>query len=89
MRAGIGLVVELRQAGRLLGARESGHRALGETLLYLNKLDEAITELRRAVELSPQEPIMHESLAKALAAKGLTAEADEETRRAHQQPAPQ
>ena len=39
-------------------------------------------ELRRAVELAPQEPIMHESLSKALAAKGLTAEADEETRRA-------
>ena len=42
-----------------------------------------------AVELAPQEPIMHESLAKALAAKGLTAEADEESRRAQQQPAPQ
>jgi Flp pilus assembly protein TadD len=61
-----------------------GHRALGETLLYQNQLDEAITELRRAVELEPQEPIMHESLAKALTAKGLTAEADEETRRAQQ-----
>jgi Flp pilus assembly protein TadD len=46
-------------------------------------------ELRRAVELAPQEPIMHESLAKALAAKGLTAEADEETRRARQQQTPQ
>jgi hypothetical protein len=33
---------------------------------------------------------MHESLAKALAAKGLTVEAEEETRRAQQQqPAPQ
>jgi Flp pilus assembly protein TadD len=62
---------------------------LGETLIYLDKLDDAIAELRRAVELAPQEPIMHESLAKALAAKGLTAEADEETRRAHQQPVPQ
>jgi Flp pilus assembly protein TadD len=64
-----------------------GHRALGETLLYQNKLDDAIAELRRAVELAPQEPTVHESLAKALAAKGLTAEADEETRRA-QQPVP-
>jgi Flp pilus assembly protein TadD len=58
-------------------------------LLYQNKLDDAIAELRRAVELAPQEPIMHESLAKALAAKGLTTEAAEETRRAQQQPAPQ
>ena len=33
-----------------------GHRALGETLLYLDKVDEAIAELRRAVELAPQEP---------------------------------
>jgi arylsulfatase A-like enzyme/Flp pilus assembly protein TadD len=65
-----------------------GHRALGETLLHLEKLDDAIVELRRAVELAPQEPIMHESFAKALAAKGLTAEADEETRRAQQQTAP-
>jgi hypothetical protein len=31
---------------------------------------------------------MHESLAKALAAQGLAAEADEEARRAQQQPAP-
>jgi Flp pilus assembly protein TadD len=61
---------------------------LGETLLYQGKLDDAITELRRAVELAPQESIMHESLAKALAAKGLTAESDEETRHA-QQLAPQ
>jgi Flp pilus assembly protein TadD len=67
-----------------------GHRVLGETLLYQNKLDDAIVELRRAVELAPQEPIMHESLAKALTAKGLTAEAEEETRRAQQlQPPPQ
>jgi Flp pilus assembly protein TadD len=67
-----------------------GHRALGETLLYQDKVDDAIAELRRAVELAPQEPIMHESLAKALAAKGLTVEAEEETRRAQQQqPAPQ
>jgi hypothetical protein len=32
---------------------------------------------------------MHESLAKALATKGLTAEADEEARRAQQLPVPQ
>ena len=66
-----------------------GHRALGETPLYQQKVDEAIVELRHAVELAPQEPSMHESLSKALAAKGLTKEADEEARRAQQQPAPQ
>jgi len=59
-----------------------GHRALGETLLYQGKLDDAIAELRRAVEIAPDEPDMHTSLAKALEAKGLTAEADEERRRA-------
>jgi hypothetical protein len=53
-----------------------GHRALGETLLYWGEIDDAIAELRRAVELAPQESAMHESLAKALTAKGLTAEAD-------------
>jgi len=39
------------------------------------------------VELAPEESSVHESLAKALAAKGLSAEADQELRRAH--PAPQ
>jgi Flp pilus assembly protein TadD len=52
----------------------------------MDQVDNAILELRRAVELAPQEPSGHQSLAKALAAKGLTAEADEEMRRA---PAPQ
>jgi len=79
----------LRQSVTIYPGFARGHRALGETLLYLDKLDDAIAELRQAVELAPHEPIMHESLAKALAAKGLTAEADEETRRARQQPAPQ
>ena len=55
--------------------------------MYQGKVDEAIAELRRAVELAPQEPSMHESLARALSAKGLTEEADQEMRRA-QQPAP-
>jgi len=51
-------------------------------------VDEALVELRRAVELAPDEPQMHESLAKALETKGLTAEADEERRRAGK-PGPQ
>jgi Flp pilus assembly protein TadD len=41
------------------------------------------------VELAPQESATHESLAKALADKGLQAEADEEMRRAQQLAAPQ
>jgi predicted Zn-dependent protease len=61
-----------------------GCQALGETLLYEDKLDEAIAMLRRGVELAPQQADMHESLAKALAAKGLTAEANEEMQRAQQ-----
>jgi Flp pilus assembly protein TadD len=67
-----------------------GHRALGETLLYQGKVDEAVVELRRAVELAPGEQVMHESLAKALEAKGLTAEAEAERRQAQKPgPAPQ
>jgi arylsulfatase A-like enzyme/Tfp pilus assembly protein PilF len=61
------------------------HRALGETLMYLDRLDDAIAELRKAVELAPQEPAMHQSLALALAAKGLTAEANQEMRLAQPQ----
>ena len=34
----------------------AGHRALGEVLLYQGQVDDAITELRRAVELAPQDP---------------------------------
>src|SRR6266850_1270070 len=58
------------------------HHALGETLMYLDRLDDAIAELRKAVELAPQESAMHRSLAQALNAKGLTAEANQEMRRA-------
>ena len=49
-----------------------GHRALGEVLLYQGQVDDALTELRRAVELAPQDPGNHAALAKALSAKGLT-----------------
>ena len=62
-----------------------GRRALGETLLYQGNVDAAISELRRAVELAPDEPETHDSLAKALEAKGMTAEAAEERRRAGKQ----
>ena len=62
-----------------------GRRALGETLLYEGKVDEALAELRQAAELAPDEPAMHESLAKALDAKGMTAEAESERQRAQGQ----
>jgi len=57
---------------------------LGELLLYQGQVDEALAELRRAVELEPRDPGTHAALAKALAAKGLSAEADEEARKAQQ-----
>ena len=55
---------------------------MGEILLYQGQVDDALTELRRAVELAPQDPGNHAALAKALSAKGLTAEAEEEMRKA-------
>ncbi len=61
-----------------------GYRVLGETLLYEGKLDESIANLRHGIELAPQQPDLHQSLAKALAAKGLTAEANEELQRARE-----
>jgi protein O-GlcNAc transferase len=61
-----------------------GHRALGELLLYQGEVDGSLAELRRAVELEPRDPSSHASLAKALAAKGLNAEADEEMHKAQQ-----
>jgi arylsulfatase A-like enzyme/Flp pilus assembly protein TadD len=55
-----------------------GHRALGEMLLYQHQTDEALIELRRATELAPHDPGAHASLAKALSAKGLDVEAEQE-----------
>ena len=54
--------------------------------MYLDKLDDAIAELRKAVALAPQDSAMHRSLAQALAAKGLTVEANQEMRLAQPQP---
>jgi len=42
----------------------------------------SIAELRRSVELEPRDPGTHAPLAKALSAKGLNAEADDEMRKA-------
>jgi Flp pilus assembly protein TadD len=57
-------------------------------LLYQGKLDEAMVELRRGIELAPENPRAHAALAKALEAKGQTEEAQQEMRKA-QESAPQ
>ena len=51
-------------------------------MLYQGQVDESIAELRRAAALEPRNAGTHAALAKALTAKGLTAEADEEMRKA-------
>jgi predicted Zn-dependent protease len=51
-------------------------------LLYQGQVDDALSELRRAAELQPDNPAIHASLAKVLAAKGMTQESQEELRRA-------
>jgi tetratricopeptide (TPR) repeat protein len=63
-----------------------GYRALGEMLLYQGKLDEGLKELRTAVRLAPNDSRTHQSLAKALEAKGLHMQAEEEMRKAQEQP---
>ncbi|HTK94248.1 MAG TPA: hypothetical protein VL382_01305, partial [Terriglobales bacterium] len=60
----------------------AGHRALGEMLLYSGQNAEALTELRTAVRLAPEDPMMHASLAKGLEAAGLGAEARDEMEKA-------
>jgi tetratricopeptide (TPR) repeat protein len=84
--------IQKRDLARAAGAFEEsvkanpefarGYRALGDTLVYQGKVDEAIVDLRKAVQLTPDDPQVHESLAKALEAKGLTGEAAEERQRA-------
>jgi arylsulfatase A-like enzyme/Flp pilus assembly protein TadD len=61
-----------------------GHRALGEILLYEEKVDESLVQLRQAADLDPHDAATHAALAKALSAKGLNAEADDEMRKAQQ-----
>ena len=65
----------------------AGHRALGEMFLYQHQVEEALGELRRAAELAPQDPSAHASLAKALSAKGLDDEAEQERIKAATSPA--
>lgn len=63
-----------------------GYRALGEMLLYQGKLDEGLKELRTAARLAPNDPRVHQDLAKALEAKGLHMQANEEMRKAQEEP---
>jgi Flp pilus assembly protein TadD len=53
-------------------------------LLYQGQTDDALTELRRAADLAPQDPANHAALAKALSKKGLNDEAAEEMQKAQQ-----
>jgi len=57
-------------------------------LVSRREVDQALTALRKAVSLAPENPKAHRSLAKALDAKGLHQEAQEELRRAQRQPPP-
>jgi arylsulfatase A-like enzyme/Flp pilus assembly protein TadD len=77
-------VAAFRQTIAIAPQYAPGHRALGELLLYQEQVDDALAELRTAADLDPQDADTHASLAKALSAKGLSAEADEEMRKAQQ-----
>lgn len=80
-RAGDALAA-FRRAVEINPDYAEGHRAIGQVLLYQNDADGALVELRRAVELSPNDPQCRFALAKALEAKGMSAEAREQLRKA-------
>ena len=66
-----------------------GYEALGEVLLFERKTDEGIAALRSALVAEPRNTRAREKLIKALKAKGLDGEAEEEMRKAgeaHPQP---
>jgi len=74
----------LRQSVAVYPDYAEGQGALGEVLLYAGQNDEAILHLKRAIELVPENPRNHASLARALTAKGMTAEAEVELQKAKQ-----
>jgi Flp pilus assembly protein TadD len=57
--------------------------------MYQGQLDQALTALRRAEELAPHDPGTHAALAKVLAAKGMTEEAQSEMQKAREAAQPQ
>ncbi len=58
-----------------------GYEALGEIYLYQGHVDEAVGALQKAVDLVPENPAYHQGLAKALDAKGLHSEAEQERKK--------
>jgi tetratricopeptide (TPR) repeat protein len=75
----------LATADRALAAGASSadaHAARGEALLALGRHDEAVTELRKAMELDPKMNVARVRLASALMAQGKAAEAVAEGRKA-------
>jgi tetratricopeptide (TPR) repeat protein len=75
----------LATADRALAAGASSadaHEARGEALLALGRADEAVTELRKALELDPKMNVARVQLASALLKQGKAAEAVAEARKA-------
>jgi Flp pilus assembly protein TadD len=54
----------------------------GQLLLSHERVDEALAELRKGAEPAPDDASTHIALAKALTAKGMPGEAQEEMRKA-------
>jgi len=77
-------IAEFRETIRIDPEYAPGHRALGELLLYQGQVDESVAQLREAAALDPNDAGTHAALAKALSAKHLDAEANEEMHKAQQ-----
>ncbi len=55
-----------------------GYLGCSQALDKLGKVDEAILQAKKAVDIVPDEPLVHTSLSRLLQQKGLIAEAEEE-----------
>jgi tetratricopeptide (TPR) repeat protein len=71
----------LSQAAKIVPGDWRAHRGLGKAYLQLNRLPEAQVELRKAVELAPENGPLHFLLAQALRKGGLEEQARVETDR--------